>query len=180
MRKYLATGWLLLLISYSPNNHSTEGSFLQGHDSHVHGSAALNIVLDGNMLFIEFDSPAINLVGFEHEPVTETQKSALLSVKQVLGSAELLFRFAPSGCRLEKSDIEVPYLTEHHENHDHDHADVRANYSFQCKWTENLKAISVNLFTYFPGIQEIRARWIFQNKQSVALLTASNPNLKFD
>ena len=183
LRKYLAAGWLLLLISFSPDNHASEGSFSQGHGAHVHGSAALNIALDNNMLFIEFDSPAFNLVGFEHEPVNEAQKSALRHVKQALDSAELLFRFVPTGCRLEKSDIEVPYLTEHHQHqhsHQHEHADVQANYIFQCDQAENLKAISVNLFTHFPGIQEIRAQWIIQHRQGVALLTADNPSLKFD
>lgn len=179
----LATGWLLLLISFSPDNHASEGSFSHGHGAHVHGSAALNIALDNNMLFIEFDSPAFNLVGFEHEPTNEAQKSALLNVKKTLNSAELLFRFTPTGCRLEKSDIEIPYLTEHHQHphqHQHEHADVQANYIFQCAQAENLKAILVNLFTHFPGIQEIRAQWVSQNRQGVALLTADNPRLKFD
>jgi hypothetical protein len=188
LRKYLSIGWLLLLISYSPDNHASERSFSHGHGAHVHGSAVLNIVLDGNMLFIEFDSPAFNLAGFEHEPANDVQKSALISVKQALDSVELLFRFTPTRCRLEKSDIEVPYLADHYENHphqhqhqhQHDHADVHARYVFQCERAGQLKAISVNLFTYFPGIREIRAQWIFQNRQGVALLTTDNPGLKFD
>ncbi|SEN04677.1 DUF2796 domain-containing protein [Nitrosomonas marina] len=184
LRKSLATGWLLLFMSYSPDNHSSEGSFSHGHGAHVHGSASLRIVLDNNLLFIEFDSPAFNLVGFEHEPANEAQKSALLTVKQALDSAELLFRFTPTRCRREKSDIEVPYIAEHYENHprsyQHDHVDIHANYVFQCARAEKLKTISVNLFTYFPGIQEIRVQWIFENRQGVAILTADNPGLKFD
>lgn len=180
LRKYLSTGWLLLFISYSPDNHASEGSYSHGHGAHVHGSAVLNIVLDGNMLFIEFDSPAFNLAGFEHEPANDVQKSTLLSVKQALDSVELLFRFTPTRCRLKKSEIKVPYLAEHHKDHQHDHADVHVIYVFQCERVEQLKTISVNLFTHFPSIQEIRPQWIFQNRQGVALLTADNPGLKFD
>lgn len=184
LRKYLSTGWLLLLISYSPDSPASERSFSHGHGAHVHGSAVLNIALDGNMLFIEFDSPAFNLAGFEHEPANDVQKSALLSVKKALDSVGLLFQFTPTRCRLKKLEIEVPYLADHYENHthqhQHDHADVHAHYVSQCERAEQLRAISVNLFTYFPGIREVRAQWVFQNRQGVALLTADNPGLKFD
>ena len=34
--------------------------------AHEHGVAKLNVVLDDNTLELELDSPAMNLVGFEH------------------------------------------------------------------------------------------------------------------
>jgi Protein of unknown function (DUF2796) len=38
------------------------------HGPHVHGVAQLNVALDGNVLWIELNSPAMNIVGFEHAP----------------------------------------------------------------------------------------------------------------
>ena len=37
---------------------------------HEHGVASLNLVVDGNLVSLELDSPAANLVGFEHTPGT--------------------------------------------------------------------------------------------------------------
>ena len=50
-------------------------------DAHEHGSATLNIAVDGDSLFLEFESPADNIVGFEHAPENDQQTAA---IKQAL------------------------------------------------------------------------------------------------
>lgn len=184
LRKYLLAGWLLLLMSYSLDIFSSGTP--SSHGVHVHGSAALNVVLDGDRLFIEFDSPALNLAGFEHEPDNEAQRSTLLNVRQTLVSADRLFHFSPTKCIPENIEIEVPFLKIHQENNPHthhqeaqpDHADFHADYIFHCRQSKGLKTILVKLFVFFPGIQEIRVQWIFHGRQGFALLTAEHPELK--
>ena len=175
--------WLLILLGNSAPVFSS-GTPLT-HGAHVHGEAGMNIVLDGNSLFIELDSPIINLVGFEHAPNNEEQVSALLKAEQTLASADRLFHFATTKCSLENVEIEMPY-SKHHEdkNHQHprpemhhEHADFHANYVFQCKQAKDLTAISVKLFSLFPDLQKIKAQWILQGKQGSASLTASHPTL---
>ncbi|SFI83020.1 DUF2796 domain-containing protein [Nitrosomonas sp. Nm34] len=174
--------WLLILLGNSAPVFSS-GTPLT-HGAHVHGEAVMNIVLDGNSLFIELDSPVINLVGFEHAPNDEEQVSALLKAEKTLASADRLFHFATTKCSLENVEIEMPYSKNHaHKNHPHppeihhEHADLHANYVFQCEQAKDLTAISVNLFSLFPDLQEIKAQWIFQGKQGFASLTASHPTL---
>ena len=41
-------------------------TYAQEQQAHVHGTAELFVVLDGNQLDIELRSPAMNLLGFEH------------------------------------------------------------------------------------------------------------------
>jgi Protein of unknown function (DUF2796) len=45
------------------------------HGAHEHGVAELNLALDGKELWIEFSSPAVNLVGFEHTPGNAEQNA---------------------------------------------------------------------------------------------------------
>ncbi|SDW65140.1 DUF2796 domain-containing protein [Nitrosomonas communis] len=175
--------WLLILLGNSAPVFSS-GTPLT-HGAHVHGEAVMNIVLDGNSLFIELDSPVINLVGFEHAPNNEEQVSALLKAEQTLASSDRLFHFATTQCSLENVEIEMPYLKNHaHKNPQHlspemhhGHTDFHANYAFQCEQAKDLTAISVKLFSFFPDLQEIKAQWIFQGKQGSASLTASHPTL---
>ena len=57
---------LPLAIAHAADEHDHEhehGSL----GAHEHGVGRLNAVLDGQALELEFDSPAMNLVGFEHK-----------------------------------------------------------------------------------------------------------------
>lgn len=180
MHKNLLIGLLLILVSNSAEIFSSGTYPPQG--VHVHGEAVLDIVLDGNALSIELDSPAINLIGFEHTPNNDEQAAALAYAKQTLASAHHLFHFFTTTCQLENVEIDVPNLEKdehklHHEAH-HDHADFHASYVFQCEQAKDLTVISIKLFSLFPAIQEIKVHWIFQGKQNSASLTADNPTLR--
>lgn len=184
INKQRLIGWLLILAGYSVPVFPSEGH--STHGAHVHGEASLNIVFDGNALFIELDSPAFNLVGFEHAPNNEEQTAALLNAEQTLASADRLFHFATTKCKLENVEVEMPFIKKHedkkHQHHQYeahrDHADFHASYTFLCERAKDLKTISVKLFTHFPSIQEIKTQWIFHGRQGSASLTANNPTLK--
>ncbi len=98
------------------------------HGAHVHGIAALNLALEGQEVHIEFDSPAANIVGFEHAPSSEADHAALDKAVATLKDGDRLFRFnAEAGCRMEKADVTSALLDEEHDEHadkhssDHDH-----------------------------------------------------------
>ena len=88
------------------------------HDAHVHGIAALNLVLEGQEVHIEFDSPAANLVGFEHAPSSEADHAALDKAVATLKDGDRLFKFnADAGCQMEKVNVASQLLDEEHEGH---------------------------------------------------------------
>ncbi|MFK7966269.1 MAG: DUF2796 domain-containing protein [Burkholderiaceae bacterium] len=90
--------------------------------SHVHGVAALNIALDGSELHIEMDSPAANIVGFEHAPKSDADHAALDKAVVLLKGGGQLFEFGSEvGCELELAQVNSSLLDESHE-HDADHA----------------------------------------------------------
>lgn len=168
MYKNLIMGWLFILAAGNIAVASTEAySF---HTAHVHGAAGLNIVLGGDTLLIELESPAINLIGFEHAPVNDEQKSMFHNVQQTLAATDQLFYFSAAICRPEHIEIEAPYKNEQHSDHEK-HADFHANYTFKCERISDLKKITIELFTFFPDIHKINVQWILHGKQGTTVLT---------
>ena len=81
----------LALLPFAPAhaNEHTHGHEHDEHaslDAHEHGSASLNIALEGNSLELELDSPAMNLLGFEHAAHSTADRAKLASVKRLLES----------------------------------------------------------------------------------------------
>ena len=55
-------------------------------DSHEHGSANLNIAIDNKVIAIHFESPAVNIIGFEYQPNDEAQRSLISAAKSKLSN----------------------------------------------------------------------------------------------
>lgn len=64
---------------------------------HEHGVAQLNVALDGKTLELELDSPAMNLVGFEHAASTDADKAAVAKGPRATGKTAGAVR--PAGHR---------------------------------------------------------------------------------
>lgn len=104
------------------HNHASTASL----DAHEHGVASLNLVVDGGQLIIELDSPAANIVGFEHMPSTAEDLAALADARKQLLQADALFAIADAaGCALEEAEATSPLFEAeaHAAGHGHqDHA----------------------------------------------------------
>lgn len=92
-------------------------------DKHVHGEAQLFIAIEGNQLLIEFESPADNILGFEHTPNTASQKARLKSSLVTLADYTSLAEFPGGACKQVSYNLESPF-EEHHETEvkDEDHS----------------------------------------------------------
>jgi hypothetical protein len=92
------------------------------HGAHVHGVAGLNLALEGNEVHVELDSPAANIVGFEHAPSSEADHAALDQAVATLRGGDRLFQFnSEAGCRMEKADVISALLDDGHHEHADDH-----------------------------------------------------------
>ena len=79
------------------------------HGAHEHGVGILNIAQEGPGLQIELDSPAVNIVGFEHAPNSEEEHEALDSELARLRDGAALFMLpVEAGCRLVSVDVKTP------------------------------------------------------------------------
>ena len=144
----LLLGGLLSTLAFAiqaqshDHDHHGHGDHDQKHasttslDAHEHGVASLNLVVDGGQLMIELDSPAANIVGFEHMPGSAEDFAALADARKQLLRADALFAITDAaGCALEEAEAKSPLFEadadaaehEHHDehakkHHDHDEA----------------------------------------------------------
>jgi len=156
-------------------------------DAHEHGSANLDIVIDTYTIQMSFHSPAVNIVGFEY---ATDDKQQLLLIKQAedsLSNVNDMFSLVGNvSCQTVKASAN--WLTEHEEEHDdhegheeeHDetpsseHAEFIAEYELTCKQLNNLTAIEVNLFEFFPAIADLDVQMIYAGGQVKQELNANN------
>ncbi|MDC1311559.1 DUF2796 domain-containing protein [Burkholderiales bacterium] len=159
-----------------------------GLDAHVHGMSDLTIAIEGTEIEIEFESPAINIVGFEYQAQSPNDINSVKEAVISLNDHNAVFTFSDTTCRLIDSSVNVTgVLGDVHDDHDaHEeqntdaHSDVAAAYHFNCDDLSRLSEIQVHLFRMFPGIDEIRTMWLKEGKQGAVNLTAESPTVKLD
>ena len=60
--------FMLLFLCFSLNiKAETNEEHNINHAAHIHGLATLTLAIENNVLEIQLESPAINLIGFEHQ-----------------------------------------------------------------------------------------------------------------
>lgn len=176
-------------------------------DAHVHGLSDLTIAIEAEAIEIQFTSPAMNLVGFEHKASSKKDIASVNNAESILDQPESLFIFSGSDCRLVESKVVLSGLIEedhqdhedhedhkdhkdhkHHEGHedhkdhkDHEdhqgHSEIVGHYSYRCSDLSKLSSIKTVLFESFPGIYKINAMWVMPSKQGSTTLTANNPTV---
>ncbi|MCO3736355.1 DUF2796 domain-containing protein, partial [Pseudomonas aeruginosa] len=113
---------------------------------HEHGVAQLNVALDGKTLELELDSPAMNLVGFEHAASTDADKAAVAKARAQLEKPLELFALpVTAGCSVASQELRSPLFGDkapahahkekagHEHEHEHGHADIHAHYQLSCE-----------------------------------------------
>lgn len=132
------------------------------HPPHEHGKVIINAALDGNQLVIELDSPAVNVVGFEHEPRNDDERAAVSSAAKLLGSGRGLFAMPREArCQFEKADIKTPQweatddVPGQPEPPGH-HADYEARFTYQCWSPGNLTWLEPSLLDKLRNVTEAR------------------------
>ncbi|QXH47471.1 DUF2796 domain-containing protein [Pseudomonas xanthosomatis] len=159
--------------------------------AHEHGVAKLNVVLDGNTLELELDSPAMNIVGFEHAASTDADKAKVAAARQLLEQPQKLFGLAQAaGCKDDAQELESPLFgdaahadddaDEHEHEHGHQHADVNAHYQFTCATPGKLTQLDLGpLFKTFPQTQKVNVQLIGPNGQKGVEASAAKAVVAF-
>ncbi|MDH5368544.1 MAG: DUF2796 domain-containing protein [Gammaproteobacteria bacterium] len=160
----------------SERNHHEQ----REHGAHEHGSATLNIAIEENSLHIELESPAMNIVGFEHAASNEKQNTTVTQATQALKEAPKQFVLpAAAQCILAEAHVESPLLNNQHnkKKHAEKHSEFHASYIFNCKNVSALNTINVRLFETFKGMNDIDVQLISSQGQTTKELTKNRPIL---
>ncbi|MNZ89084.1 hypothetical protein D3C78_1079890 [compost metagenome] len=184
---------LPLAVAHAADEHDHEHGSLGAHE---HGVGRLNAVLDGKTLELELESPAMNLVGFEHVATSDADKAKVAAVRALLEQPLALFNLPKAaGCVVENQELESPLFgdkpdadDDHDEDakdedgheHHHDHSEIHAHYQFTCATPAALKSLDLaNIFTRFPATQKIQVQLIGPSGQQGVEVTAKAAALKF-
>jgi len=189
-RLLLALPFTLLPLATGVAAHSHEHDHAHDHaehgslDAHEHGAAQLNVVLEGKALELQLESPAMNLVGFEHAAKSDADKAKVAAARSQLEQPQALFGLSAGDCTISKQELESPLFAEHkheeHHDHDSEHSDIHAHYSLDCQKPEELKQLNLGeLFKRFPATEKIQVQLIGPNGQQGLELTPAQPTLSF-
>ncbi|MFJ7109814.1 DUF2796 domain-containing protein [Pseudomonas sp. NPDC098740] len=180
---------LPLAVAHAADEHDHEHGSLGAHE---HGVGRLNAALDGQTLELELESPAMNLVGFEHAAVADADKAKVAAVRAQLEKPLVLFNLPKAaGCVVATQELESPLFggkpdadDDHDEEakgeHHHDHSEIHAHYQFSCSAPGALKTLDLaNIFNTFPATQKIQVQLISPSGQQGVEVTAKAAALKF-
>ncbi|AZE57745.1 MULTISPECIES: DUF2796 domain-containing protein [Pseudomonas fluorescens group] len=187
---------LPLAVAHAHEDHDHEHGSLGAHE---HGVARLNAVLDDQALELELDSPAMNLVGFEHVATSAADKAKVAAARKQLENPLALFNLPKAaGCKVSSQELNSPLFgdkpeAEHddddhatdgkgaaaHEHH-HDHSEIHAHYQFTCATPTALDNLDLSqVFKTFPATTKIQVQLIGPSGQQGVDATATAATLKF-
>jgi hypothetical protein len=193
--RFVRQGSMLLIAAISMPAHAA--------GAHVHGVATLQVAVESGRLTLDFASPLDNLVGFEHAPRTDKQKSAIRQMAERLHKPELLFvpapeaRCAPASVNLQSPVIPASLLSadpraqqtspdasrdapkRSSKGSKDAHASISAEIVFRCERPESLSGLEVKLFDAFPNTKRLDAQVAGPKKQTAARLTPRNRRLSW-
>ncbi|UVK98217.1 DUF2796 domain-containing protein [Pseudomonas sp. B21-048] len=172
------------------HDHDEHGSL----SAHEHGVGRLNAALDGQTLELELESPAMNLVGFEHAASTDADKAKVATVRAQLEKPLVLFNLPKAaGCVVATQELESPLFGDKPDADDHDeedakdghehhqdHSEIHAHYQFSCSAPGALKTLDLaTIFNTFPATQKIQVQLISPSGQQGVEVTTKAAALKF-
>ena len=187
---------LPLAVAHAHDDHDHEHGSLGAHE---HGVGRLNAVLDGQALELELDSPAMNLVGFEHVATTAADKAKVAAARKQLENPTALFNLPKAaGCVVSSQELNSPLFgdkpeadhdddddddhdaTDAAHEHHHDHSEIHAHYQFTCATPTALSNLDLTqVFKTFPATQKIQVQLIGPSGQQGVDATAKAATLKF-
>lgn len=185
-RTLLALPFALLPLAAPAHDHAHEEHGSLG--KHEHGVASLNVALDGQTLEIQLQSPALNLLGFEHQARSDADQAKVAAVRQQLEQPQALFALPiEAKCALTASTLDSPLFGDHeHEHEEHgpgeaqDHSDIDASYRFACANAGALQTLELGgFFASFPATEKLEVQLIGPSGQQGAELTPNDSRLNF-
>jgi hypothetical protein len=88
--------------------HQATAQSNQNQDAHIHGLARMTILYEAGQLLIELETPAANMLGFEHRPQNTQQWQQLSQLKKSLNVPENIIGLQPN-CEVKSVEIELPF-----------------------------------------------------------------------
>ena len=146
--------------------------------AHHHGSAKMDVSVEGNVLTIGLEIPMDSTVGFERPPRSDKEKAAYAAMTTKLKDAAALFSpTAAANCKPTGTEVRDPFPDGKAKSDGH--ADIDATYSFQCADPSALKGFETTLFKAFKRLHKIDVQRTTPSGQGKAKLSGNAPRLSW-
>lgn len=175
------------------------------HGAHEHGHAVLKLAQEGTEVVVHFECPLDSIVGFEHEPENDEQRTALEEAMRLVQNSENIIRLPATCTSSGEPEVHVPYLTDDHGDdhgdhdaaeehseaahddhgsgedggdHDaHEDAEVHADLeaTFRYRCESGLEWLEATAFATFGDLEEVELQAVGPNATVVEALTAESP-----
>jgi hypothetical protein len=195
MKQIILSAAAAVVLTFFTPTAAMAGEGRRQHGVHQHGEGTLNVIVDGSELYLEFISPAADIVGFEHRPRNAAQENVLQEALHRLRDGGRLFNpAAPAGCRLAEAEVSTDLIGkekddhgrqkdrgshDHDHDHGHDHhADFEASYRFSCTQPSSLDRLEIRIFELFPALQRIKVQVVTNQGQKGAVIDSDNRDLR--
>jgi hypothetical protein len=146
--------------------------------SHAHGKGEMEITVQDGAIRAIFRTPMDSLLGFEHAPKTEAQKTAVTQLKNKLSDPTLFFTPTPAAqCTVSGSEASSALFVGKVSG---SHSDLEYRFSFKCANPPALSGMDALLFANYPRLHEIRALVITDKGQRAVTLKKRSRTVSFN
>jgi hypothetical protein len=152
---------------------------------HVHGQGTLDLAIEGNRIEMELVVPGMDIVGFEHIPSTDAQKTAVEQAKAKLSDVLTIFKL-PAGAKCQRDAANVENRKETHQPGEKDdddkpgepeHSEFHATWTITCAQPEMITGMETIYFQNFAGAQLLNVNVTTSKGQTQAQMTRDKPVL---
>ena len=156
----LSAGLLVLVSALSVAQAQT----VRQQGAHVHGTTTVDIGLDGTVLQVALDAPAINMLGFEHPPHDDQQGKQVAEVLAAMRDpGPWLIPAVAASCVLTHGSVQANGLDASATTQGH--ADIDARYDYRCAHPDRLDHIDVHLSDRYPATHRLMVNIVLPQKQ---------------
>ena len=162
------------------------------HEAHVHGVAEINIAVEGTKATVEFRAPAENVMGFEHEAKSESdRKKRDAALEQLRAKRDQMVLFdAKLGCK--SSDVKTAIVepkgdhakaqsgkdASKDQKKSGEHREVHGTFSVECDKALAGSRVRFGVSKIFRDIQEIKVQVLGDSGQSGATIKRDKGDIK--
>jgi hypothetical protein len=169
---FFGLGWLSSPVLAQASHHHGEHAPAHHHKTtshapHVHGRAAMQMLVDADNVLVETQLPADTLFGFAHAPKTPEQHDLIQKRHKALKTSGIRFTNT-ANCRITHAQWKNP-LTNQADSHQTNHADIQISWHYHCQAPAQLKdADFFPLFQAWPRLEQIELEWLMPNQPANA------------
>jgi len=125
--------------------------------SHEHGVSTLKIAFEGQNIQMELESPANDIIGFEHLPKNNQQKAEVNHALSLLQEPNGVFIFSSeANCKIKNNKAEF----EVEKGEGATHAGFHVIWKIKCDHPKRLKNLETTFFKLFQNAKEIEVEII--------------------